>query len=118
MWRLSVDKTFSAAHQLTKYNGPCENLHGHTWKLQIVVEGNELDEAGMLIDFRVLKETLQQFTERFDHKFLNDLFEESPTSEFLSRYVFKTMQPQLPLNIKLKEVSIWESESSKATYFE
>ena len=118
MWRLHVDKTFSAAHQLTKYSGPCENLHGHTWKIQIVVEGDELDEAGMLMDFRVLKDNLQHFTDKFDHKFLNDLFEESPTSEFISKYVFKAIQPQLPSTVTLKEVSIWESESSKATYFE
>lgn len=118
MWRLSVDKNFSAAHQLTNYNGPCENLHGHTWKLQIVVEGNKLDEAGMLIDFRILKNELKQLTENFDHKFLNDLFEESPTSEFLSKHVFDTLKTQLPKHVSLKEVSIWESESSKATYFE
>ncbi len=118
MWRLSVDKNFSAAHQLTKYNGPCENLHGHTWKIQIVVEGNKLDEAGMLIDFRILKNELLTLTDKFDHKFLNDLFEESPTSEFLSKHVFETFKKQLPTNVTLKEVSIWESESSKATYFE
>ncbi|MDD4527470.1 MAG: 6-carboxytetrahydropterin synthase QueD [Candidatus Margulisbacteria bacterium] len=118
MWRLSVDKTFSAAHQLTKYNGPCENLHGHTWKIQIVVEGNKLDEAGMLMDFRVLKNQLQELTDKFDHKFLNDLFKESPTSEFLSKHVFQLLKKTLPTAVTLKEVSIWESESSKATYFE
>ncbi len=118
MWRLSVDKTFSAAHQLTNYNGPCENLHGHTWKIQIVVEGDKLDEAGMLVDFRTLKGQLKEITEKYDHKFLNDLFEESPTSEFLSRHIYKSLQNTLPSVVKLKEVSIWESETSKATYFE
>jgi 6-pyruvoyltetrahydropterin/6-carboxytetrahydropterin synthase len=117
MWNLTVDKKFSAAHQLTNYNGPCENLHGHTWKLQIVVAGNTLDEAGMLIDFKFLKGLLQEYVDKFDHKFLNDIFQESPTSEFISKFVYDDLSAKLPKSISLKEVSIWESETSKATYF-
>ncbi len=118
MWRLSVDKKFSAAHQLTNYNGPCENLHGHSWKVQTVVEGSELNESGLVIDFRELKDILKEIHDKFDHKYLNDLFEESPTSEFLSRYIFHYVKERIPACISLVEVSVWESENARATYFE
>lgn len=117
MFKLSAEDTFSAAHQLTNYKGPCENLHGHTWRLRVTVEGNELDQSGMLIDFKNLKDHLKKIHDEFDHKFLNDLLPFSPTSENLAKYIFDKMDKDLPTEVKLLEITVWESETSRATYY-
>ncbi|OGI09254.1 MAG: 6-carboxytetrahydropterin synthase QueD [Candidatus Margulisbacteria bacterium GWF2_35_9] len=117
MYKLSVEEKFSAAHQLTNYKGPCENLHGHTWKVRITVEGAELDQSGMLLDFRVLKSHLKKIHNEFDHTFLNNLVPFSPTSENLSKYIFEKMDKDLPKQVTLKEITVWESETSCATYY-
>jgi len=116
MFRLQVEDKFSAAHQLTNYSGPCENLHGHTWKVRIVVEGKELDQSGMLIDFKDLKKHLKIIHDEFDHKFLNNLVDFSPTSENLAKYIYDKMESELPKQVKLVEITVWESDTSCATY--
>lgn len=118
MWTLKVDGTFSAAHQLTNYSGPCENLHGHTWKIQLEVQGEVLDDAGMLMDFRVLKNHLREIHNEFDHKLLNDVVDFSPTSENLSKYIFLKQKGKMPNNVRLKSVTVWESDASSASYSE
>ena len=85
MYTLTVEETFSAAHQLCDYDGPCENLHGHTWRLEMQVSGETLDHVGMLVDFKILKGFLKEERDKLDHKFLNDILEFSPTSEKLAK---------------------------------
>ena len=118
MFRLRVEDHFSAAHQLVKYDGPCENLHGHTFKLQVTIEGETLDDIGMLVDFHVLKKMISQIHDEFDHKFLNNILSFSPTSEHLAKYVYHTLKPQIPEGVRLVEVTIFESETASATYYE
>jgi 6-pyruvoyltetrahydropterin/6-carboxytetrahydropterin synthase len=118
MFRLSVEDHFSAAHQLIKYDGPCENLHGHTFKLLVTVEGEVLDDIGMLVDFHVLKKMVRQIHDEFDHKFLNDILDFSPTSERLAEYVYHKIKPQMPNNVHLVETTIFESDTASATYYE
>lgn len=117
MYRLSVEDKFAAAHQLTRYQGACENLHGHTWKMRLTIEGETLDDAGMLVDFHVLKGYLRSIHDQFDHKFLNDLLPFSPTSEHLARYIHEQITPKLKRGIRLVDVTVWESETSSATYY-
>jgi len=117
MYELMVEDTFDAAHQLRGYEGKCENLHGHTFKVQVFLKGNKLDKVGMLDDFRTIKEHLSEALKDFDHQNLNDLppfKEENPTSENIARVIFERLKPKL----KLSRVVVWESPTSKASYSE
>jgi 6-pyruvoyltetrahydropterin/6-carboxytetrahydropterin synthase len=117
MYRLRVKSHFDAAHKLVGYNGKCSELHGHTWKVEVLVTGEELDKIGMVVDFKILKEKLKEITEKLDYSLLNDLKEiGNPTSENLSRYIFKNLK-NLP-NVKLEKVRVWESPSSWCEYHE
>lgn len=118
MYELMVEDTFSAAHYLYDYKGPCENIHGHTFKMQIFIEGTTLDKAGMLVDFRVLKALIKEERDKLDHALLNKVVEFSPTSENLSRYLYQIMASKLPGNARLQKVVIWESASTCASYQE
>ena len=72
MFSVRVQADFSAAHFLRDYNGKCENLHGHNYKVFAHVRGNELNEGGMLLDFSKLKAVLRQCCKTLDHTNLND----------------------------------------------
>jgi 6-pyruvoyltetrahydropterin/6-carboxytetrahydropterin synthase len=121
MYELKVITSFSAAHQLRNFEGACENLHGHNWKIEIYVTSETLNEAGIVIDFRALKERVNTIMEDLDHKFLNDLKafrNHNPSSENIARYIAE--QLSLSLNdpeIKVSRVTAWESETSCATYY-
>ena len=117
-YRLRVESTFDAAHKLVGFVGKCSNLHGHTWKAEIFVVGNELDKIGMLVDFGLLKEKLREITDKLDHCFLND-FDEigNPTSENIAKYIFQNLK-DLPKNVVLEKVRVWESSQSWSEYFE
>jgi 6-pyruvoyltetrahydropterin/6-carboxytetrahydropterin synthase len=103
---------------LVGYKGKCSRIHGHTWKVEVFVVGEKLDDIGILVDFETLKEKLEEITERLDHSFLNDLKEiGNPTSENISRYVFQNLK-SLPKTVKLEKVRVWESPRSWCEYFE
>ena len=61
MFEVKVESSFSAAHHLLNYKGACENQHGHNWKVEVYVRGENLNESGILVDFKVLKKTLIQW---------------------------------------------------------
>ena len=73
MFELTVKAEFEAAHQINGYNGKCQRLHGHNWSVEAIVEGRELDELGMLIDFKILKSELNSVLDELDHRYLNEL---------------------------------------------
>ena len=119
MWQVKVIDWFSAGHQLRGYQGKCEALHGHNFRVEVVVEGEELDSCGLLIDFKELKKILGEVLAELDHSHLNQLpaFEqENPSSENLAKYIFEKLNALLPSGIKLKEVWVWESEKAGAGY--
>ena len=115
MYELMIEGMFSAAHQLVGSNGPCEELHGHTWKVQAVFSGNEVDKIGMLMDFKVLKKQLSDVIQKYDHAFLNKVFAFSPTAENIARDIFVKLKEVNKLVIK---VSVWESPTACAAYQE
>ena len=118
MYRLRVESHFDAAHKLDGYNGKCSELHGHTWKVEVFVTGVELDKIGMLVDFKILKSRLKEITEKLDHSLLNDFKEVgNPTSENISKYIFKNLR-DLPKDVRLEKVRVWESPSSWCEYHE
>ncbi len=116
MFELSVESHFSSAHRLLNYQGKCENLHGHNWKVEITVAGEELDKSGMLVDFKILKSKLNEVLDKLDHKDLNS-FEEfkdiSPSSENIAKYIYEEIKEQLP---QLQQVAVWETEKARAIY--
>ena len=122
MYTLKVEGAFEAAHQIAGYPGKCARLHGHNWVVEAVIEGEELDGLGMLIDFKDAKKALQTVLDRLDHRFLNELqpFADgvNPTAENLSRIIYEELKPSVAGKARLKAVTVFESPKSSVTYTE
>jgi 6-pyruvoyltetrahydropterin/6-carboxytetrahydropterin synthase len=112
----------AAAHQLREYEGRCENLHGHNWKIEVCVTGKKLAENGLLIDFKLVKGATARLLEELDHTFLNDVepFKSvNPSSENIARHIYQSLSRDLNnQNVKVSEVTAWESDTACATYRE
>lgn len=118
MFELMIEDTFDAAHALRRYQGPCENLHGHTWKVQVFMRGEKLNKIGLLEDFKDLKSKLKKNLTEFDHKLLNDLkpfAAQNPSSENLARTIFKKLKKKIN---SIRKVVVWESATTCAAYWE
>lgn len=122
MYELTVISDFAAAHNLRQYEGECENLHGHNWKVEVTVATKKLNKIGLGVDFKILKRTLENILKRLDHKYLNEIQpfdKENPSSENIARYIFKQLQKEIKdKNIKTARVKVWESENAAAVYYE
>ncbi|HTP66177.1 MAG TPA: 6-carboxytetrahydropterin synthase QueD [Geobacteraceae bacterium] len=122
MFRLMIRTSFAAAHCLTHYQGECENLHGHNWKVEVAVLARELDKAGLGIDFKILKAETNSFLKTLDHKYLNELTpftELSPSSENIARYLYYELGRKFnDENIKVDAVTVWESDFAGASFYE
>lgn len=120
MYEVSITGSFSAAHNLRHYRGKCENLHGHNWKVEIILSGKGLDNAGMLYDFTLLKKKLKQVISELDHKYLNKTapFNKlNPTSENMAKYIYDRVKPTVSKRkLKIGRVKVWESDTSYAAY--
>lgn len=122
MFEVSVDAAFAAAHSLRGYQGKCEDLHGHNYRVRLVVSGKELDKIGLLQDFTVLKRALRGIVDKLDHKHLNELppFDKiNPSAENLARFIHEEMARQLAGQLgeaSLASVTIWETDTAAATY--
>lgn len=121
MFELKVVSHFAAAHQLTELGGPCERLHGHNWKIEVFVRGENLGKDGLLIDFKKIKKATEEVLDGLDHRFLNELpafgGHESPSSENIAKHIFHRLAQALDSeNVKVAGVTAWESESASATY--
>ncbi|MDI6703263.1 MAG: 6-carboxytetrahydropterin synthase QueD [bacterium] len=124
MYELMVESSFSAAHYLRGYKGKCESLHGHNFRVQAEVKSRELNELGMVMDFKDLKEVLNEVIKRIDHKNLNELEvfrDENPTSENIAKYIYnqirKSMSSNFPL-FTISKVRVWETDNSCASFGE
>jgi len=121
MFELRVVTRFAAAHRLTMVGAKCENLHGHNWKIEVYVQGQDLDQGGVLVDFGIVKRHVRSLMETLDHKFLNELdyFQNGtpPSSENIARYVAHGLADRLDIpGICVSRVTAWESEDASATY--
>ncbi len=122
MYTLKIEGAFEAAHHVEGYPGKCARLHGHNWVVEAVVKGKELDELGMLIDFKVMKKELAAVLERFDHRYLNELepFASgvNPTAENLARIIFEELAGRevLKRDSALHAITVFESPKSSVTY--
>lgn len=122
MFELMIETHFSSAHQLRGYKGECENLHGHNWKVQVYVLADRLNGIDIAIDFRELKRMTNEVVSSLDHAYLNDIFpftEKNPSSENIAKWIYDSLKKKINNeNVTLSGVTVWESETASATYFE
>jgi len=121
MFEIRVEKTIACAHRLFGYNGPCEELHGHNYRIEVMYQGTELDEFGMLVDFTDVKREFNVVLEQLDHTYLNDLpaFKDlSPSAENIARYIFVELKKTQFARAQLSAVSVWETPTQVAVYRE
>ena len=120
MFEITIETSFSAAHNLREYHGKCEALHGHNWKVEITAAADELDRQGMVIDFVEFKRRAREVIEALDHKYLNEIppFDAlNPSSEHIARHLFDEVDRRLPPpGPRVVRVRVWESPTSSATY--
>ena len=122
MFEVTVDQTFAAAHALRNYKGGCENVHGHNFRVQVVLAGERLDDAGLLVDFIDVKNLMGQILARLDHQNLNETppFDvKNPSAENIAEYICTEMRGGLvntPVPVRILEVKVWETEIQSATY--
>jgi 6-pyruvoyltetrahydropterin/6-carboxytetrahydropterin synthase len=121
MYEVAVDQTFAAGHALRNYKGRCENVHGHNFKVRVVIEGENLDETGLLVDFLDVKAAMQAIIDRLDHVFLNDVapFDvKNPSAENIAEYFFTEIARTLKsaVAVRVRKVKIWETDVQSATY--
>ncbi len=118
MYSIRVELNFSSAHNLRGYKGKCEELHGHNWRVEVVVKKEKLDKIGFVLDFRYLKSEANKVIGKLDHTYLNKLpyFKKvNPTSENISKYIYDSLKKQIP---DLSSVTVWENNTSSAIYEE
>ncbi len=122
MFELMVETTFSAAHQLKGYMGKCEHLHGHNWKIQVHVIAERLNEIDIAMDFQEIKKITNEVIAPLDHRVLNEIFpftEKNPSSENIAKWIYDSLIKKIDNeNIRVSAVTVWESETSSATYYE
>lgn len=120
MYRVNVRRHFDAAHALRRYEGKCENLHGHRYEVVVCIERQGLDDAGLAYDFALLKRELDSVLARYDHHNLNETspFDRiNPSAENIARTIYQELKQRLP-EAGLKYVEAWESPDAWATYCE
>jgi 6-pyruvoyltetrahydropterin/6-carboxytetrahydropterin synthase len=125
MFEITVEAGFSSGHYLRNYKGKCENPHGHNYRVLVTLAGEELDEAGLLLDFKLLKTLLRPVVERLDHRMINDIApftELNPSAENLARYFYQQTSRQLDEmtggRVRVKDCTLFETDTSFARYYE
>ncbi len=120
MYYVTVIKHFSAAHHLRDYEGKCERQHGHNYRVELQLKSPIIDRSGMVADFTVLRAALDKVLQRFDHQDLNEVkpFDKlNPTAENIAKLIWEEMNLRFNTRrIKVSKVTVWETESSYATY--
>lgn len=124
MFEVSVQQTFAAGHALRNYKGKCENVHGHNYRIQITVTGEQLNSIGLLVDFVEIKREMRAVIDRLDHQFINDLspFDIiNPSAENLAKYFYDEVSKVVEAGaaevpVKISHVTVWETDTSVAVY--
>ncbi|HMK36664.1 MAG TPA: 6-carboxytetrahydropterin synthase QueD [Desulfomonilaceae bacterium] len=121
MYEVEITAWFCAAHKLRDYHGKCEHLHGHNYKVTVAARSHRPGRGGMVIDFGDLKKAAAQVLGKVDHGYLNEIppFDEiEPSAENIACFLFDAIAENLGNEADLLfSVSVWESASSRATYF-
>jgi 6-pyruvoyltetrahydropterin/6-carboxytetrahydropterin synthase len=125
MYEVTVEDTFAAGHYLRNYKGKCENPHGHNYKVRVTLAGKELDKAGLLLDFKDLRDVMKHVIERLDHQMINEVApftELNPSAENLAKYFFDETNGRLKHStngrVFVRDVTIFETDTTTAKYSE
>ena len=121
MFEVTIEETFAAGHALRNYRGKCENVHGHNYRCQVTLEGEQLDDIGLLVDFVELKRAVHSVLDRMDHQWLNEFppFDAiNPSAENMAKYIHDQVSAGLPArkNFRIAAVKLWETDTCSATY--
>ena len=120
MYQVSIERHIDAAHYLRGYQGKCEALHGHRYRVVVKVEAQQLDDIGLAYDFSTLKRHLDKILSRFDHTCLNDVppFDKiNPSSENIASTIYDELKPKLAgAPVSISSVEVWESPDSWVAY--
>ena len=121
-YQLKVITEFASAHTLRDYPGACSRMHGHNWKVELEAVATALDEVGMGIDFKKMKNVAREVGDRLDHRYLNELepfTDINPTAENIAAYLYREISAQLNTDtIKVSAVTLWETERACVRYSE
>ncbi|MDX1347065.1 MAG: 6-carboxytetrahydropterin synthase QueD [Thiomicrorhabdus chilensis] len=113
---------FASAHSLRGYPGDCAKLHGHNWKIEVQVSGTQLNDIGMVIDFKEIKRHAKEVVKELDHTFLNDHLhfqEVNPTAENIAVYLFRAIEARIASpEVRMHSITVWENDRNCVTYSE
>ncbi|MBI3561901.1 MAG: 6-carboxytetrahydropterin synthase QueD [Gammaproteobacteria bacterium] len=119
---MKIVTDFAAAHWLRDYEGPCNRLHGHNWKVEVQVVAQDLDAVGMGLDFKDIKDATKSLIGELDHRNLNDIapfHQINPTAENIAAFLYQGLSARLnTTRIKVDAVTLWETERACVTYNE
>jgi len=122
IFEVYIETHFSAAHALKDYPGDCAKLHGHNWIIRVYVSCLELNNIGIGIDFRVIKENVMEVLTVLDHCNINELpqfKDNNPSSENIAKYLYQTLSPRInSKNIKVSKIRVSETPNSGVYYCE
>lgn len=125
MFEVTVEAGFSSGHYLRNYRGKCENPHGHNYRVFVTLIGEKLDEAGLLLDFKLLKQVMRPVVDYLDHQMINDLepfTTLNPSAENLARYFYQETTKQLrdmtQGRVRVKDCTLYETDTSFARFYE
>ena len=121
MFEVTIEETFAAGHALRNYHGKCENVHGHNYRCQVTLAGQQLDSIGLLVDFVELKRVVHSVLDRMDHQWLNEFppFDAiNPSAENMARYIYEEVRAGLQTKdgVAIASVKLWETDTCSATY--
>jgi 6-pyruvoyltetrahydropterin/6-carboxytetrahydropterin synthase len=121
MFEITIEETFAAGHALRNYRGKCENVHGHNYRCQVTVEGEQLDNIGLLVDFVELKRVVHSVLDRMDHQWLNDWppFDKiNPSAENMAKFIYDEVNAGFGTRpgVRIAWVKLWETDTSSAVY--
>jgi len=125
MFEVTVEDSFAAGHYLRNYKGKCEKPHGHNYKIRVTLAGSELDKAGLLLDFKDLREVMKHVIDRLDHQMINDIEPFTvinPSAENLAKYFYDESNLRLQSvtngRVRVKDVTVFETDTTTAKYSE
>jgi 6-pyruvoyltetrahydropterin/6-carboxytetrahydropterin synthase len=122
MFEVFVEGHFSAAHRLTDYPGNCARWHGHNWTVAVHVQAEQLNEMGLAVDFRQIKDALNGTLSKYDHVDLNQVPELAginPSCEILAQRLFRELSTELnDGNLKVSRVRVSETPNTGVWYSE
>ncbi len=121
-YHMKILTDFAAAHHLRGYEGPCSQVHGHNWKVEVQVSASRLDDIGMGLDFKLIKQATSKLVDRLDHQNLNELppfDQQNPTAENIAAWLYRELSSMLNTEvIRVASVTLWETERACVTYTE